>query len=79
MAEAISKNAARLAIHLLSVFFEREKIACGNCTPAPNRELLDQRVIRGIRRECGDYYIKILPSHIYMHSALETHLPSGNN
>ncbi|KAL5491693.1 hypothetical protein EMCRGX_G017030 [Ephydatia muelleri] len=56
MAEAISKNAARLAIHLLSVFFSREKIACGNCTPAPNRELLDQRVIHGIRLHLKHIY-----------------------
>eukprot|EP00731_Ephydatia_muelleri_P011482 Em0006g376a len=49
MAETISKNAPRLAVNLLSVFFTREKLASGNCTPAPNRELLDQKVIHGIR------------------------------
>ena len=40
---------ARLSVNLLSVFFTREKLASGNCTPAPNRELLDQKVIHGIR------------------------------
>ncbi|KAL5518132.1 hypothetical protein EMCRGX_G003815 [Ephydatia muelleri] len=56
MAETISKNAPRLAVNLLFVFFTREKLASGNCTPAPNRELLDQKVIHGIRRKCKLWY-----------------------
>ena len=56
MAEMISKTPARLAVNLLTVFFSREKIAAGNCTPAPNRELLDQRVIRGIKGQLMTIY-----------------------
>ena len=56
MAEMISSTPARLAVNLLTVFFSREKIGSSNCTPAPNRELLDQRVIRGIRGELIRFY-----------------------
>ena len=42
MAEMISSTPARLAVNLLTVFFFFEKkIGSSNCTPAPNRELLD--------------------------------------
>ena len=49
MAEAVSLNPARLAVNLLSVFFTREQMAEGNCTPAPSRQMLDPTVIHGIR------------------------------
>lgn len=54
MAEAISTNATRLSVNLLTVFFTKEQLASGNCTPAPNRQLLDPSTIQGIRCNVTD-------------------------
>lgn len=48
-AEATSTAPERLAINLMLVFFSKEQMANGNCTPAPNRQQLDPNVIQGIR------------------------------
>ena len=49
MAEAISTDPARLAVNLLTVFFCKEELGSGNCTPAPGRQLLNPAIIQGIR------------------------------
>ena len=38
MAEAIPTDPARLAVNLLMVFFCKEELGSGNCTPSPGRD-----------------------------------------
>ena len=49
MAEAIPTDPARLAVYLLMVFFCKEELGSGNCTPSPGRQLLNPAIIQGIR------------------------------
>ena len=56
MAEAISTNPPRLACNLLSVFFTKDELSKGNCTPAQGRNLLDPNIIQGIRCNVNSTY-----------------------
>lgn len=47
--EAKAKGAQKLALHLMDVFFTRDKMATGLCTKWEGREQLDPDIIEGIR------------------------------
>ena len=50
--ENISSNAQKLALSLLSLFFNKDKLSRGVCSPqgeGSQYELLDQRILNGIR------------------------------
>lgn len=47
--EVLASDETQLALKLMDLFFTKEEMARGNCTPAEGRELLRQDVIAGIR------------------------------
>jgi len=47
--EARSKYARKLALKLLSLFFTKEQLAEGLCTPMKGKNLLNPEIIEGIR------------------------------
>ena len=61
-----TSTAQKLALNLLALFFKKEQLVNGICTPqaegspAQNRDILDQRIIEGIRCK-QTYTIRAIP------------------
>ena len=64
-AEIISRTPVKLALNLMTTLFSEEELARGNCTPTKGRELLNPRVILGIRRKCN---VIVFIFHDHLHA-----------
>ena len=60
--EARSKNARKLALKLLSLFFMKEQMAEGLYTPLEGKKLLNPEIIEGIRLSHVQYWILQFPA-----------------
>ena len=45
-------NPAKLSLKLLSCFFSIDQLVKSNCTKADGREIIDQKILDGIRGRC---------------------------
>lgn len=70
---AVSKDATKLAIKLLSLLFTKEELSNGICTTGcdSDRSLLDQNRIEGIRRELLNYTYILFVYHGFYKNAIE--------
>ena len=51
--EFMAKTPQKMALNLLGIFFSKDQLKNGNCTPiASHKEILDPRIINGIRCKC---------------------------
>ena len=44
-----TSSAKTLALRLLTTFFTEDELSRSNCTPATGREVLEQKILSGIR------------------------------
>ena len=55
--EFMAKSPEKLALNLLGAFFTQNQLTKGNCTPTPDhKDILDPRIINGIRLKCNAIY-----------------------
>ena len=67
--EARSKIARKLALKLLGLFFMKEQMAEGSCTPLEGKKLLTPEIIEGIRhKSCSILNITVSSNQWKLHS-----------
>ena len=68
--EFMAKSPEKLALNLLGVFFTQDQLTKGNCTPTPDhKDLLDPRIINGIRCKCilcNNLFTRVCIYHLLM-------------